>query len=375
MAMVLWLVACGRPPVSEEVSPPPPPPAESGGTGFLTLRPPAKPEERPAEVVRPALPKLVIIHGGWPLPEEWLKEWKGERGLNVKQRGLMTGEAQIPAEASLVVLPPHRLAGVLGSRQLRVWRNDPGEGLANPLFLHHPYDPEQRVSRPWRWAPMVIHHRAEGGEKNGPEAGLIWNAEEGMLWPDDPLLVKGFWKKSRGYSANHGGGDAGWARVESDLLPVMLPVATVWERFQNGGASRCWLPSAARGVAVPEAEGGVRGKWTIPAHGTLIHLDLLAVPAGAPLAEEAEDLVRFLTSAAIQDRMGAETGWLPVHRPFARLTADAPVPLPVGDWLDRSEILYPAGQFALEEKSATPVVPAGPAGPEVEGAASGSPGP
>jgi predicted small lipoprotein YifL len=377
LAAALSVAACG--PRGAEAPPPDeaPPPSETPdappskpNSGFLTLRPPAKPDQRPPEPPKPLAPRLVILHDGAPLPDAWLKEWKGERALTLQQRALTAADATLPADAGLVVLAPHRLGALLAGRPLLPLAHRLTPSPASPLFLHHPYDPGQQASLPFRWTPYVLYRKRENAEAPFPPHTITWQAEEGILWPEPPAPARAFWLKSQGLSANAPLAEkerAAWTALESSLLPVLQSPSVVWTQFLEGKATRCWLPAAFRFRLSPEQRTNGTMDWIIPAHGTVIHLDLLAIPSDAPQADAALELAEFLTSSAIQERLAPETGWLPVNRPIGKESSPSPLPLPAGDWLDKSEIPYPDQPFPIaqapsppEAPDATPEAPAAP---------------
>jgi len=366
LCSALLLAACG----SQDAPPPPedaPPASEDAPapskpeSGFLTLRPPAKPDQRPAEPPKPLTPRLLILHGGDPLPEEWLKEWKGERNLTIQQRPLSASESTLPADAALILLPPHRLGPLAAQRPLLPLNVHPP--LASPLFLHHPYDPGQRVSLPFRWSPYVLYRRRETAEAAFPPFSISWQPEEGILWPEPPAPVRAFWRKSQGASANLPSEEkdlAAWQAIESALLPALFSPASAWAAFLEGKAARCWLPAAYRCRLPAEKRQDGTLDWIIPAFGTLIHLDLLAIPADSAQATAAAELAAFLTSPELQQRLAPETGWLPVNQPLGKETKPSPCPLPGGDWLDKSEIPYPEQPFPIAPESPKEASPQAP---------------
>lgn len=367
LAGVVVLAACGRPVDKPAASPEEtvvlPEPGEASdaaeqeqpaGSGFLKLRPPSQPEQRLPEPV-PVVPRLVILHDGWPLPESWLKEWKGERLIKIEQRALDEKSKGLAGEASLWVLPPRRVEEVLSGGCVQRLGAIPGEVMINPLFLHHPFDPDQVLSRPLRWTPWVLYHRNKTEQSVSASSELSWTPGSGVGWPNDEPLVEAMWRKSRGGSANRRVAENEWMSVREGLRPAMRPARELWVDFAAGKIERCWLPAAFRmgpdGPRPPLEGVG----WGIPREGTLIEVEVMVIPSGAPMGREAESLMNFLSGVAQQDRMTQDTGWLPVHRPFEKLTADASPPLPAGDWMDRSEMVYPTRPLCAEaEATATP---------------------
>jgi hypothetical protein len=206
----------------------------------------------------------------------------------------------------------------------------------------------------------VLYRRRENSQVAFPPSTLTWQPEEGILWPEPPAPVRAFWLKSQGLSANAHLTEkqrAAWNTLESSLLPKLHSPTVVWTKFVEGEASRCWLLAAFRFRLPPEQRHQSTIDWIIPEHGTVIHLDVLAIPVDAPQPEAALELAEYLTTPAIQERLAPETGWLPVNQPIGKETQINFCPLPTGNWLDKSEIPYPEQPFPVAPPSSTETHP------------------
>jgi hypothetical protein len=196
----------------------------------------------------------------------------------------------------------------------------------------------------------VLFRRRENSQAAFPPSTLTWQPEEGILWPEPSAPVRAFWLKSQGLSANAHLTEkqrAAWNALESSLLPKLHSPSVVWTKFVEAQASRCWLPAAFRFRLPPEQRHQSTIDWIIPEHGTVIHLDVLAIPVDAPQPEAALELAEYLTTPTIQERLAPETGWLPVNQPIGKETQINFCPLPTGNWLDKSEIPYPERPFPV----------------------------
>jgi hypothetical protein len=186
----------------------------------------------------------------------------------------------------------------------------------------------------------MLYRFRPNAEAAFPALAISWKNDEGILWPDDLPKIRALWLKSQGLSANHPQSGSGWSIVEAALLPHLRPAETAWNAFLAGEVPRTWLPAAYRFRLEPEKRNDGTIDWVIPGFGTLIHLDVLALSATTDQPGDAASLMAFLTDKAQQDRLGPETGWLPVHRPLGQETQDTPIALPTGDWLDKSELIF-----------------------------------
>lgn len=378
LPVAILLGGCG--PSSPPTSPPgpqdaPPPQTDTPGeekpkSGFLSLRPPGPAGERPAEALpppAPRIPKLVVAIEGERLPESWLEEWKAGRTLAIEQiPAPAAGTAPTP-DIDVWIVTPARLGPLLESQTLLELGSELGPPTASPLFTGHPYDPSGRFTRPFRWTPYVLHRRRAAADGAFPGFAITWKPEDAILWPQESPSVRGLWNKTRGLSANDADNASSWTPIAAALSGHMKPPADIWKAFTAGDANRCWLP-AARRFHLP-ADEATRALYdvVIPACGTLIHFENLAISAQTPVRTEALDLVRWLTDPARQARIASETGHLPVNRPLGREHEGATPPLPPGDWLDKSEFILPAYQAPAAPTPNPAAVPGESTGPSETG--------
>lgn len=344
LPLALFLSACGPGDKKDEPAPAPPaegeptaqpqpqtptptptpaPKEESVGSSFLNLLPP--------KIHPPREPEKPVFHIYYDLegiPENWITEWKAGRDLKVDQRPLPTDPAQWPKDADLVIAPPDRLV----HKQLRPFPAEAAPARANPVFLYHPFDPTQTLTRPWRWTPWVVmkHVPAEGSPTPAPAP-----AAAEPSWPDRPEVARGWWLKTQHLSANHpmnGGLAEKWQAQLARATPAMEPVDALWGRVVEGKTPAALLPLAWK-LRQPDSTPA----WSAPANGTLIHIDLLAIGSESDQADLALEWTAFLSDPQRQKALTETTGYYPVQRPLGREVPDVAGPPPA--WWDRSEFL------------------------------------
>ncbi|MDX6766383.1 MAG: ABC transporter substrate-binding protein [Candidatus Methylacidiphilales bacterium] len=281
------------------------------------------------------------------IPESWIEEWKAGRDLKWEQHALPTDTREWPKNADLIIAPPDRLVHA----QLKMLPGELAALRANPVFLHHPFDPEQKWTRPWRWTPWVVMRHIPSPETAAPATGT---GPGEMLWPDRPALLRSWWLKSLNRSANHVPNKAleeKWAAELTNRKPSPEPVDKVWEKLSAGQAPSALLPLAwkLRQPAAPAA-------WSIPPTGTVIHFDQLAMGSETDQPELVREWIDWLTDPARQKALLATTGYYPVQVPLGREIPD--LPGPPSAWWDRSEFLVgesaPAAPVVVVPTPATP---------------------
>jgi len=334
--------AAGTAPTEPSPAPPPPPldPSFSLAPPFLRLRPLHVEPPRPREPDKPIFRIYYDLEG---IPQHWIDEWKAGRDLKIEQHSLPLPPAEWPTQADLVIASPDRLV----REHLRPYPSDAPAARANPVFLHHPFDPDQTLTRPWRWTPWVILRSlpAEGSPvaQQTPEAP--------PAWPDRPAMLRAWWLKSQQLSANHPVNASLQAKWQTALeAHKTQPVSELWSKLANGEVSSALLPLSWK---LRQPADGVRADWTVPATGTVIHFDLLAIGLESDQPELALEWVRFLSDPQRQAQLPETTGYYPVQRPLGREIPGLPGPPPA--WWDRSE--FPNGN-PPERKPATTALPA-----------------
>lgn len=338
LALTLILSACGPGTPKDEPAPVPPaegespaqpqspspaPKEETSGKSFLNLLPP--------KIHPPREPEKPVFHIYYDLegiPDNWIEEWKAGRDLKVDQRPLPTDPAQWPKDADLVIAPPDRLV----HKHLKPFPAEAPPARANPVFLYHPFDPGQTLTRPWRWTPWVVmkHVPAEGSPAPTPTPAAAEPA-----WPDRPEVARGWWLKTQHLSANHpmnAGLVEKWQAQLARISPAMQSVDALWNQVVEGK-----IPSALLPLAWKLRQTAAAPAWSAPATGTLIHIDMLALGCEADQTDLVLEWVSFLSDPQRQKALTETTGYYPVQRPLGREVPDVAGPPPA--WWDKSEFL------------------------------------
>jgi hypothetical protein len=359
------IVSCSHPPAppapeaqpEETVTPPPAPKS----TALPTL---------PAFKITPIEPPLAkkflhvyYQHEGIPVP--WVEAWLQGKDITVVQR-ILPGweESKWPTDGDLYIVEPRSLAILQHLISFAPWPAGEDADALNPIFLGYGFDPDNLISRPWRWTPYVfIQKKPKEGHQPMAWEGGDWFARPEMAWPADEALLQALWKKKRGFSANlelPEQDKAAWAETWASLRASVRDEETCWKDLIQDHSQAAFLPASRRlqAMAASSAGEGDGLLWHAPPCGSLLRIEYLMVRAGGERQAEAFDLAASLLTPERQGELVQATGYLPVRSYLGHVLDALPMPLPGDGWLDRSEFLN-NGIPPAEEKA--PENPAGPA--------------
>jgi hypothetical protein len=331
LVATLVFSSCSKKPGDNPASTADTPPAIPPQHTQLQLRSGEKP---PAPVTQ-----LVVLFEFEGIPQSTLNAWVGERNLRVVQRQLELNEEGLPTiEADLYVLSPRLISQFIDKKVVSAWSPEPDLALINPIFTSHPFDFKNHFALPWRWSPMVLLNHVPDPQAQA-NTTAVPATPAAPSFPDDPAMIS----MIQGNKATPDG---------PPLIPDPDAYRAVWEDFSGNPASTVWIPAACplrntSDYAKPE------WKWSLPKSGTVIIFDHLLVGADSELKAEASDLMNTLLSADEQSYLLSTSGYFPVISALGKETTISPIPLPKGDWLNRSQFIT----FSAYDPAPPPATP------------------
>lgn len=201
-----------------------------------------------------------------------------------------------------VVVPPgHTIPVLAGLNLLEPLRKENLPHLSNldDQFLHPPFDPENRYSVAYQWGTMGIYLRRGAGTNPVPSWSLLFGREPlegGFVLIDSARDLIGAALQYAGHSLNSTNAED--LRAARDLLLNAKKKAVAMDG-SVGGKNKV-LGKLARAAMVYSGE-GARGMkedpetvYLVPKEGSQIWVDNLAIPAGAPHRDLAEQFIDFV---------------------------------------------------------------------------------
>lgn len=323
----------------ETVTPPPPPKSPAL---------PVLPAFKITPVDPPLAKKFLHVyyqHEGIPVP--WVEAWLQGKDITVVQRILPRWEeSKWPTDGDLYIVEPRSLALLPQRISFAPWPEGGEIDALNPIFLSYGFDPDNLISRPWRWTPYVfVQKKPKEGRQPMAWEGSDWFARPEIAWPADEALLQALWKKKRGFSANlelPEQDQAAWAETWASLRASVRDEETCWKDLIQDHSQAAFLPASRRLQAMAGSSSSGEGDgllWHAPACGTLLRIEYLMVRSGSERQAEAFDLASSLLAPERQGEMVQTTGYLPVRSYLGHVLDALPMPMPADGWLDRSEFL------------------------------------
>jgi spermidine/putrescine transport system substrate-binding protein len=280
--------------------------------------------ERPAGDGMPAMPatpekELAVYNWSDYIGETTIADFERETGIRViydtyESNEDLIAKLQAGATGYDVVMPSNYAVRVLRAMDLiepvdrSVLTN---WGNLDPVFLAQGFDPENAWTVPWQWGMAGIAVRADLMPVPGSWGVFHDPAFRGkMTQLDDMRDVIGCWLKYRGRSLNSTDA-AELADAKSDALkakpnlksylsaPVkaQLIAGDVWlAQLWNGDTSQ------AR-VAQPALE------FVLPKEGSMIYLDSIVIPRGAPHRRAAHEFINFVLRPEVAAGVSRKSGY------------------------------------------------------------------
>ncbi|MFH1067885.1 MAG: hypothetical protein V1746_08295 [bacterium] len=302
---------------------------------FRPSKPIVVPTPTPTPQPTPEKPPVLVFYTEKALlPASWLEEWEKAGGMKVEQRLLTSSEGKpLPLDGDVYSLSPRHFNVLRQGLELASFDEGESKNGANPAFTGYSFDPDSQWTRPWRWTPYFFYFR------NNAALTERWWAHPNALWPDDMDLLIALQVKQLGQSANAPHNEA-WDRVWQEIgASVRLAdEGKCWQALQEGQCEISLLPAALR-LQSPDIKDI---SWRAPSHGAMVQLDVLVIAAKSPHMEQARKWVEFLIAPPQQKRVLPETGYFPTHTKPGEEWKGSPIPLPSGEWFDKSEFLLPS---------------------------------
>jgi len=292
----------------------------------------------------PNKPTLTIYYDHEPLPQECLTTWPSLANYELVQKKLEPDlSGVLPSDGDLYIVSAPAIKKL---RNLIEWQVAshiiPLEQL-NPLFTSHSFDPENKVSLPWRWSPYVFYRKKETAETNLPVFFFQgWSTEPFTLWPQEWALLWGMKRHMTKGSANTPVNDSeikAFQETKTSLYNLVKPQRECWKAINEPTGMVRQTFALAAWKLNPKAGDNPLIEWSIPSQGTLIQFEHLMIPAKTPYLSSINELVGLLLSEGGQKELMQQTGYFPVRTRVGLEMAGATVPLPKGTWLDNSEFL------------------------------------
>jgi hypothetical protein len=317
-------------PGTSQVAPTPKPEAQQQPTGV--------PEEISVTGSREANKPLVLYLDGNLLPQAWLDEWKqAHPNIAINQRELKNTEV-LPNDGDMYsITPPEYLNNCSTIHFLELEQGDLLK-ITSPAFTGQAFDLDNKYTRPWRWTPWFFYVRLSPAAKGPmPDIKTLWENPK-AIYPNalrDIVALK--IKERKETVAMNWNAEALEMRsqVESGLKNRMASAQDCWQALKDGNAEASFLPAVYRLQPPITDPAGLR--WEAPPHGTIIHLELLAIRADSANVDNAKVLMAFLLDHNQQQRMVTSTGYFPTCTLRGKETEGCPIPLPKGEWFDLGE--------------------------------------
>jgi hypothetical protein len=333
-----------------------------GGRPEETVTPPPE-AKTPAFKITPIEPPLAkkylrVYYQHDSIPVSWVEAWLQGKDITVVQRALPQWEnSKWPADGDLYIVEPRSLGLLQQLISFAAWPAGEDADALNPIFTGYAFDPDNFFSRPWRWTPYLFLMKKP--KEDAPAValnGADWFSRQDIAWPADEALLKGLWKKRRGFSANMELGqtdEEAWTALWTTLRVLVRDEETCWKDLIHDRAAVAVLPASRRLQARSAEQVGVDDGllWRAPDCGTLLRIEYLMVRSGCERQVEAFDLAASLLSTGRQAELTQTTGYFPVRSHLGHVMDAFPLPVPPDGWVDRSEFLN-AGLPEPEEKAA-----------------------
>lgn len=332
-AVVLGLLISCSPPPQESTAPAP-------AVEELSVKPTPAP---------PPPPELVILFEFEGVPIKMLEAWRNNRPLRVVQRQLrLDAEGRPLNQGDLLLLSPRLIPHFVANEWVQAWEPAGDLSRINPNFTSHRFDPANRYAWPWRWTPWVLLDAVADPTAADASAAARGKSDAKPTVPNDVVFVQ----HSGFFRASDSGSDPARAALTSSIptVPQSADYRVAWESFLSGTVSSLWIPAACplRNIEPMQSP---EWKWRLPEKRTIIHIDHWLLPTKSQHAEEARDLVRYLSSPEVQHALVSTSGYFPVNEPLGREGSSSPIPLPVGDWLNQSDFVTLAPRIEARDQT------------------------
>lgn len=323
------------------------------------------------ETPAPAVPKeepLRVYYQKDPLPEPWCAAWTAASHVPVAQAKFPSG-ASLPRDGDIYLFTPDFYPQILSGPGAMELEQGWARSGVDPVFTGHPFDVDNTRTRPWRWTPYLLYGlSARTAPWKDRRVTDLWTDPK-ALWPDQIALLTGLALKDEKMSANTKN-EARWnglyRALRSKLHDKLAAEAECWRRLQAGEIELTLLPATYR-LTLP-ADAPATLDWALPAGGTLIYFEQIALGEHSRKKEAALSFADYLLQAAQQKRLLAETGYFSVKTKPGSEGQQAVLNLKQKEWFDQSEFLMESPPPPVEEPAAAPGPNATPAAavPEAE---------
>jgi spermidine/putrescine-binding protein len=222
----------------------------------------------------------------------------------------------------------------------------PNLGNLSPIFTRLAHDPENRYTVAWQWGLTGIAWRQDLLGAVAPSWGVFLDRRYRgrMTMLDDPRDVIGAFLRYRGHSINsdrfveleEARRDAIAAKlnlraylsapVKGQLISGDVPLAQLW----SGDANQAMLEQPAL-------------QFVLPAEGSTLLVDFMAVPAAAPHPRAAHEFINYVLRRTVAAAIADATGYGTPNQGALEFLK-TPKPLPTPDELARLEIQMDLGR-------------------------------
>jgi len=181
-----------------------------------------------------------------------------------------------------------------------------------PVFTAQAFDPDNRYTVPWQWGMAGLAVRADR-LKALPDSWAVFHdpAHAGkMTQLDDMRDVIGCWLKYRGHSLNST--DPGeLARAKADALQAKPYLKSYLSAPVKGQliAGDVWIAQLWNGdtAQARTSEPGI--EFVLPKEGSMIYLDSMVIPAGAPHRRAAHEFLNYMLRPEVAAGISRKSGY------------------------------------------------------------------
>jgi hypothetical protein len=353
LATLFWAGCKEKPqPVPPDSVPP------SGQQGEIGSAPELRPPP-PLSPVKPwsGQPTLKIYYDHEPIAPEWFKRWSASASYHIEQIHLIADSPQTPPlDGDLYLVSPALVKKITPLMEWQAPSDIIPLELIKPLFIGHSFDPDNRVSLPWKWSPYVFYRRKLNAEQSLPPLTFSgWSLSEDSLWPEDWALLWAMKRHLTQGSANAAVNDTEIASIKTlqeQLKGHVSSESDCWKNFSEGKIKHTMALAAWRFLSTQPEDPSIT--WAIPSQGTLIQFDHLMIPAKSPYLKDVQEFVSLLLSIEAQKELHSLTGYFPVRTDLPDQVGKSGLHLPEGSWMDNSEFLMLDLNALLIEQVPTP---------------------
>ena len=273
-----------------------------------------------SEVLGELEPQLAIYNWSDYIDPAVLESFEQEFGVRVSYDTYESSEelvARLQAGAAgydLVVPTTYAVSALIATGLIAPLSPRYLEHLGNiaPVFRGLAHDPDNRYTVPWQWGITGIAWRKDLVARAPAGWGVFLDAALAgkMTMLDDPRDVLGAFLRLRGQSINSTD-PAALAQAGRDAATAKRHLKAYLSAPVKGQlvAGDVWLAQLWDGDAAQARREQPALEWMLPAEGSTLWIDSLAIPASAPHPRAAHAFIEYTLRPEIAARISGVTGY------------------------------------------------------------------